>query len=279
MSKAVKSVGKVFKSVGTAIKKVVKSDVFKWVAIAAAVYFTAGAAMGAFGALSAEAAIGATTVEGISSAAVMGSEAMTVLGAESMAAAGAAGAGVAGEAASLAALEGASTVGGGLAGEAAGTIGVTAGSGGPGIIGSMGGNVGQAAIAGSEGMATGAAQGMTPATTGYSGMADAIKSLGDRLTSAAEKASSKTLWGNVALGAASAAGNMLAQKNAIEAKQSWDKQMAAQPNMGGWIQPAGVNAAGTQAPAAVASLDAADPNKKYPVTDPKYRSIVSAARG
>jgi type IV secretion system protein TrbL len=263
MSKAVKAVGKVFKSVGTAIKKVVKSAVFKWVAIAAAVYFTAGAAMGAFGALSAEAAIGATTVEGIT-------------------AAGAAGAGVAGEAASLAALEGASTVGGGLAGGAGALEGagaLTAGSGGPGIIGSMGGNVGQAAITGAEGMATGAAQGMTPATTGYSGMADAIKSLGDKLTAAAEKAGGKTLWGNVALGAASAAGNMLAQKNAIEAKQSWDKQMAAQPNMGGWIQPAGVNASGTQAPAAVASLDASDPNKKYPQTEQKYRSIVSAARG
>jgi len=49
MSGLVKGVKKVFKAVGSAVKKIVKSPIFKAVAIAAAVYFTGGLAMGAMG--------------------------------------------------------------------------------------------------------------------------------------------------------------------------------------------------------------------------------------
>jgi len=49
MSGAVKAIKKVFKSVGNAIKKVVKSKAFKVIVGAVAVYFTAGLAAGAMG--------------------------------------------------------------------------------------------------------------------------------------------------------------------------------------------------------------------------------------
>lgn len=50
MSSVVKGIGKIFKKVGKAIKKVVKSKVFKALVIAAAVLYTGGAAAGYFGA-------------------------------------------------------------------------------------------------------------------------------------------------------------------------------------------------------------------------------------
>jgi len=49
MSKLVKGIKKVFKKAVKFVKRVVKSKVFKWVAMAVAVYFTAGVAMSYFG--------------------------------------------------------------------------------------------------------------------------------------------------------------------------------------------------------------------------------------
>lgn len=60
MSSVVKSVKKVFKKVGQAIKKVVKSKVFKALVIAAAVLYTGGAAAGYFGAAETAGSIAAT---------------------------------------------------------------------------------------------------------------------------------------------------------------------------------------------------------------------------
>jgi hypothetical protein len=72
MSKAVKrakrAVSKVVSGVGKVIKKVTSSKVFKAIAIAAAVYFTGGAALGAMGAASAGTSITAGFASGLGSA-------------------------------------------------------------------------------------------------------------------------------------------------------------------------------------------------------------------
>lgn len=91
----------IIKSVGKAFKKIVSSPIFKVVAIAVAVYFTAGLAAGAFAAVP---AVGATA----GTAAIMGAEAMTVGSAALMG----------GEAV------GAAVLGGAAAAEAAGGIGI-----------------------------------------------------------------------------------------------------------------------------------------------------------
>ena len=75
LKKVMKGVKKVFKKVVKVVKKVVQSKIFKVVAIAAAVYFTAGAAAGYFGA--AGAAGGAATAAGGSALGSAGSIAST----------------------------------------------------------------------------------------------------------------------------------------------------------------------------------------------------------
>jgi len=55
-------VGRVFKSIGTAVKKVMKSPIFKAIIIAVAIYFTAGMVMSAFPALGGTIAASTTTV-------------------------------------------------------------------------------------------------------------------------------------------------------------------------------------------------------------------------
>lgn len=53
MSGLVKGIKKVFKTIGNAVKKILKSPIFKAILIGAAVIFTGGAAIGAFGAMGA----------------------------------------------------------------------------------------------------------------------------------------------------------------------------------------------------------------------------------
>lgn len=59
MSGAIKSIGKVFQRIGQAIRSIAKSPIFKAIVVAAAIYFTAGAALAAFAAP--EVAAGAVT--------------------------------------------------------------------------------------------------------------------------------------------------------------------------------------------------------------------------
>jgi hypothetical protein len=120
MSGVVKAVKKVFKAVGTAIKKVVKSPIFKAILIAAAIYFTGGLALGAMGSTAAAALPGiATFAETVGvTAGAFGAEAAVGAGLiEGATAAGAlidAGTGVA-------ALDAGATLAGATAAEAAGT--------------------------------------------------------------------------------------------------------------------------------------------------------------
>lgn len=61
MSGVVKGVKKVFKKIGQAVKKIVKSPIFKAIVIAAAIYFTGGLAAGAMGSTTAAALPGIST--------------------------------------------------------------------------------------------------------------------------------------------------------------------------------------------------------------------------
>jgi hypothetical protein len=73
MSKAVKSVGRsINKVVSGAVKAVKNSKVLKAVAIAAAVYFTGGAVLGAMGGASAASAAGSSVIAGAAKGAVAG---------------------------------------------------------------------------------------------------------------------------------------------------------------------------------------------------------------
>jgi len=58
MSGLVKGVKKVFKAIGNAVKKIIKSPIFKALLIGAAAIFTGGAAMAAFGAMGSTATLG-----------------------------------------------------------------------------------------------------------------------------------------------------------------------------------------------------------------------------
>ena len=76
MSKVVKKigrgVGKVVSGIGKVIKKVTSSKAFKTIAIAAAVYFTGGAALGAMGGASAASAAGTSVLSGAASGTMAG---------------------------------------------------------------------------------------------------------------------------------------------------------------------------------------------------------------
>lgn len=79
MSGLVKGVKKVFKAIGNAVKKVLKSPIFKAILIAAAVIFTGGAAIGAFGALAGGASFGAAMSAGLAAGIAPFSAAMSAL--------------------------------------------------------------------------------------------------------------------------------------------------------------------------------------------------------
>ena len=114
MSKALKKIGrgikKRFKSAVKIVKKVASSKIFKAVAIAVAVYFTAGAAMGAMGTTAAASGGAAATGAGAATTATAGATAASTAGAT-------VGAG--------AAATGAATTGAAVTGAGAATVGST----------------------------------------------------------------------------------------------------------------------------------------------------------
>lgn len=174
MSGAVKAVGKVFKQIGHAIKKLWDSPIVKAIVIAAAIYFTAGAAAGYFASAgaaaggAAEGAALATTVEGATAAAGEAAAAEGIAGATEL---GAATTGVeAGTAAETGLLE---------AG-AADAAGAGASAAGEGVVGEAMGNAAggvadeSAGLAMNPGDAGGAFDGMSGAEAGADAGGDAV---------------------------------------------------------------------------------------------------------
>lgn len=101
MSGLVKGVKKVFKAIGTAVKKILKSPIFKAILIGAAAIFTGGAAMAAFGAMgTAGATFGSVMSAGLAGGLAPFQAALGALGIGGGAAGAGAGAGAAGGAAS-----------------------------------------------------------------------------------------------------------------------------------------------------------------------------------
>lgn len=164
MSHVAHTIGKVFSGIGHIVKKI-----WKPLAIAAAVYFTGGAALGAMGAMSAGGSLLGGAAAGLGAAADIG--AGGILGAYG-AGAGLAGAGADALAgAGVGALETAGDAGVSSIGAGAGTDAVTAAmSSGEGYYGGLSGGLGETGASMSDIYSSGVAAGGIPATGGASGL-------------------------------------------------------------------------------------------------------------